>query len=111
MKKYPIASYFVLAYALSWLLWIPAALVITSAEEPPEWTSFLVILGIYGASGAGFIMTGIMDGKDGVRSLLRRVRIWRVGVQWYLVALLAVPTILSTRTGYLRASGKSGGTL
>lgn len=93
MKKYPIVSYFVLAYAISWLLWIPAALVIQSAEEPPGWTFFLVILGIYGASGAGFIMTGIMEGRDGVRSLLRRVRIWRVGVQWYLVALLAVPTI------------------
>jgi membrane protease YdiL (CAAX protease family) len=94
MKKYPIASYFVLAYALSWLLWIPAALVVTSAEEPPEWTFFLVILGIYGASGAGFIMTAIMDGKDGVRGLLRRVRIWRVGAQWYLVVFLTVPASL-----------------
>ena len=74
MKKYPIASYFVLAYALSWLLWIPAALVVTSAEEPPEWTFFLVILGIYGASGAGFFMTGIMDGKDGVRAELLRAQ-------------------------------------
>jgi len=94
MKQNPVVSYFVLAYALSWIVWIPVALVVTSAEEPPEWILLLTILGIYGASAAGFIMTGIMDGRAGVRGLLGRVRVWRIGIQWYAVVFLIIPALL-----------------
>ena len=32
-----------------------------------------------------------MNGKAGVRDLAHRSLRWRVGVQWYLIALLGVP--------------------
>lgn len=94
IKQHPLLSYFVLAYGLSWIIWVPVGWVVTRIDEPPEWLFLLVVLGIYGASGAGFIMTGLVDGKPGVRRLLARVRIWRVGFRWYLVAFLAVPILI-----------------
>jgi membrane protease YdiL (CAAX protease family) len=94
IKQHPLLSYFVLAYGLSWIIWVPVGWAVSRVDEPPEWLFLLVVLGIYGASGAGFIMTGLVDGKPGVRRLLARVRIWRVGFQWYLVAFLAVPILI-----------------
>jgi len=96
IKQHPLLSYFILAYGLSWIIWVPVGWVVSRVDEPPEWIFLLVILGIYGASGAGFIMTGLVDGKPGVRKLLARVRIWRVGFQWYLLAFLAVPLLILT---------------
>jgi membrane protease YdiL (CAAX protease family) len=94
IKQRPLLSYFVLAYGLSWIIWVPVGWFVSRVDEPPEWIFLLVILGIYGASGAGFIMTGLVDGKPGVRELLARVRNWRVGFQWYLVVFLAVPLLI-----------------
>jgi membrane protease YdiL (CAAX protease family) len=47
----------------------------------------------YGLAVAALIMTGLTLGRAGVRALLRRFLIWRVGVQWYLVILFG-PAIL-----------------
>ena len=94
IKRYPLLSYFVLAYGLSWIIWVPVGWVVSQVNEPPEWVFLLVILGIYGASGAGFIMTVFVEGKPGVRKLLARVRIWRIGIHWYLVTFLVIPVLI-----------------
>src|SRR3954451_11623151 len=39
------------------------------------------------------LLTGIVDVRDGVRTLLRRFLIWRVGMHWYLVVLLGPAAI------------------
>ena len=38
-----------------------------------------------------FLVTAATDGRAGVRDLLRRTLRWRVGVGWYLLAILAIP--------------------
>jgi uncharacterized protein len=43
---------------------------------------------------AAFIMTATTEGREGVRDLLRRYVLWRVGIRWYLFALLGVPIIM-----------------
>ena len=94
IKQHPLLSYFILAYGLSWILWVPVGWIFNQVDEPPVWLFPLVILGIYGASGSGFIVTGLVDGKPGVRKLWARVRNWRVGFKWYLVVFLGVPIII-----------------
>ena len=42
---------------------------------------------------AGFIMTGVIQGSAGIRRLLRRIVLWRVGLWWYLFALFGIPAI------------------
>jgi hypothetical protein len=80
MKQRPLASYFVLAYLLSWLLWVPLAVVFNGLTAPPEDLLLLLFVGIYGASAAGIIMTRVVEGKGSVRKLLRRYIDWRVGL-------------------------------
>jgi membrane protease YdiL (CAAX protease family) len=70
-------TFFVLAYALSWLAW-------------PVWA-----LGLYpnpvfsfGPFLAALVVLAITHGKTGVAGLLRRMVRWRVGLGWYAVALL-----------------------
>ena len=38
-------------------------------------------------------MTGLVDGRDGTRAFLRRWVLWRVGVRWYVVALVGPPAL------------------
>jgi membrane protease YdiL (CAAX protease family) len=84
--RYPLASFYVLALALgaSTLVLIvrgvlPAGLALTSASS---------------ASVAGIIMTVVVDGKGGTQAMLRRLLIWRVGIGYWLFALLfLVPAI------------------
>jgi uncharacterized protein len=43
-------------------------------------------------------MTGVIDGKAGIRRLLGRIMLWRVGLRWYLFALVGLPVILTLGT-------------
>lgn len=95
MRRYPLRCYFFLAYAVSWLGWLPLVLSQNGLGLLPFHMSPLGILGgALGPIGSGFLMTAITSGKVGVRQLLRRFLLWRVGVQWYLFALLGIPVLM-----------------
>ena len=83
IKRYPLASYFVLAYAFAWSL---ALLVSVSM--------LFGLLALFGPTAAAIIVTASADGRAGVRALLGRLAIWRVGLRWYVVAL-GLPALLS----------------
>ena len=55
-----------------------------------------LILGLfvgYGFVVATLVMTALVDGRKGIRKLVDRLLLWRVGIQWYLVVLLGVPAV------------------
>jgi membrane protease YdiL (CAAX protease family) len=108
MKQYPLVSYFALAYLLSWLLWVPLALA-DSISEVPEGVFLLLFVGIWGPTVAGFIMTRVVDGREGVSKLWARYRNWRVGFQWYLVVFFAVPVLLAGGMAIYAFQGNSIG--
>ena len=76
VKRHPLVSFFVLAFALSWWAWPLYALGLSPSPIVP------------GPFVAAFIVLAITRGKTGVVGLLRRMVRWRVGVQWYAAALL-----------------------
>ena len=39
-------------------------------------------------------MTGITEGREGVGRLMRHLVLWRVGLRWYLFALIGLPAIM-----------------
>jgi membrane protease YdiL (CAAX protease family) len=43
---------------------------------------------------AAILVTGILSGGAGIRDLLRRFLIWRVGLQWYAIALFLLAAII-----------------
>jgi membrane protease YdiL (CAAX protease family) len=43
-------------------------------------------------------MTGITEGRAGIRRLLGRIVLWRVGFSWYLFALIGIPAVMALGT-------------
>jgi uncharacterized protein len=90
LRRHPLVSYFVMAFALSWL-WFLLAFDVWHLE----------LQGIGGFVGplvgptlSAFVMTAVTQGRSGVLDLLRRMVRWRVGPHWYLVALVAWPALM-----------------
>ncbi len=55
----------------------------------------LALISVLSASLAGIIVTAIVDGRDGLKLMASRLLIWRVGIGYWLFAILfLVPTIL-----------------
>jgi membrane protease YdiL (CAAX protease family) len=80
VRRQPLVAFFVLAFALTW-----AAL---------PWNSFMA----GGPLIAALVVTGIADGRRGLRELRNRVFRWRVGWQWYAAAIL-IPLALAFTSG------------
>jgi uncharacterized protein len=77
VKRHPLITFFLLAYALSWWPWILYAFDLL--PQP--------IAG-FGPFLAAVLMLAITSGKTSIVRLLRRMVQWRVGLGWYAVALL-----------------------
>ena len=95
---HPVLAYFALAFAISWggvLVavggpgGIPAGRVQSEMQLP-----FVVLAMMAGPSIAGILLTGLVDGRAGLRELLHRVLTWRAGARWYAVALLIAPLLV-----------------
>jgi membrane protease YdiL (CAAX protease family) len=87
-RAFPLVAYFVLAYALSWIILVPAGFGLL-----PDSASVLAWLAPFGPAVAAFIVTALTGGRPAVRQLLRRLVQWRVGVRWYLLVLLGIPLL------------------
>lgn len=95
LRAYPLISFFVLTYAVTWALWTPLLVKgIPAFSETRHVPSLATLPGIaIGVTGTAFLMTAVIQGRTGVRRLLQRLTWWNVGVGWYVVALLAIPLI------------------
>jgi uncharacterized protein len=103
LARYPLTSFFVMAFAFSWIAWSPWFLSEDGTgllpHRRPLINSLVVPVGILlGPFLSAFIITGATEGKGGVRRLLRRFVLWRVGLRWYLFALVGVPVVMALGT-------------
>jgi uncharacterized protein len=81
----PVVSYLVLAFAIFWGSWMS----VLFFGAPPRPVS--AVGAILGLTLPAFLITAATDGRAGVHDLLRRMLQWRVGIGWYLLAILAIP--------------------
>jgi membrane protease YdiL (CAAX protease family) len=95
IKRHSVATYFVLAFAVSWIGIFAAAWPKFSRGEAMgiNETLLMFLPMLAGPSLAGIALTSIVDGKDGLRDLFSRIGRWRVGGQWY-AALLIFPILI-----------------
>jgi CAAX protease family protein len=93
MRRWPLISFFVLAYVVTWLLQTPLLIVgipvFSGATHAPS-LSVLPSIAI-GVTGSAFLMTAVTQGSAGIRRLLQRLVWWRVGLHWFAVAMLLIP--------------------
>lgn len=99
LARHPIAGFFVLAYAFSWIAWspwwlgqdglgllpIPGALEVVAVVNP---------LGIFGPAAAALVVIRATEGSAGVRRFWADVTSVRLGLRWWGVGLLGIPAIL-----------------
>lgn len=93
IKKYALVIFFLLAYLFTWSNWLPQALTsrgIASIQVP----GFLSLLAGYGPALAAIIVASLAYGRQGLRELFGRLLRWRVGFQWYLIALF-LPVLIT----------------
>jgi membrane protease YdiL (CAAX protease family) len=75
------AVFFVLAFAITWVVWIPRAFDASWAQEiGAVWT--------YGPAVAAVAAAYITGRRGGVRELGHRVVSWRIGIGWYVVIVV-----------------------
>ena len=96
VRRHPLVSFYVLTYAVSWLLWAP--LVIFGGRLPGPVAFVLLGLGSLVPSTLGLVFIGLLRGKAGVRRVLRRLVHGRIGLRWYL-AVLALAMLVPLAVG------------
>lgn len=96
LKRHPLISFFVIAYGLAWAIEVPLALSANGVLPalPTPIAALVIAAATFAPAAAAFIMTGVLDGKPGVVRLLRRLVLWRVGIQWYVIVLVGIPVIV-----------------
>ena len=88
VRKNSLLFYFIIAYGVSWSFEIPIALsvqgIITS--KVPLWLHYFAS---FGPIIAALIVTGLSDGRRGIRELIARIFKWRLDFGYYVFAILA----------------------
>lgn len=91
-QKYPLISFFLLAIGLTWVFMIPDALGSHGILPFRLSLPLMVVMG-YMPTLAAVIVTGITEGREGIRALFRKLTIVRVGVGWYLFAIFGLAAL------------------
>lgn len=97
---HPVTAFLLMAYTIAWSIFLP---VVLSGEGfgllPFRWPLMPVtsVASVLALALPAFLVTAATGGKDGVRDLMSRCLRWRVGILWYLLALLGllVATLLA----------------
>jgi membrane protease YdiL (CAAX protease family) len=92
VAKYPILTFIFLVYALTWPFFIFE--VMASYEMLPfELPMPIMILQGFMPGLAAIIVTGLISGKAGIRALLSKLLIGRVGFRWYTFAIFSLAAV------------------
>src|SRR5215208_6682830 len=86
VKRHPIIAFFVLAYALAWIIESPLVFLTDSISDTQGLV--IVILASNVPSAVAIVLTAIVFGRGALRKLLGRLLIWRVNPLWYLGVVL-----------------------
>jgi membrane protease YdiL (CAAX protease family) len=86
VQKYPLVTFFVLVFALTWSFMVVDALGSQNILPFRLPIPLLIVMG-YMPTLAAVIVTGLTKGKVGVRALFGKLLIARVGIKWYAFAI------------------------
>jgi membrane protease YdiL (CAAX protease family) len=94
ITRHPVLTYLLLAYVVGWAIFLVP---LFSKEgigllpyHVPFVQVFALLASVIALTGSAFLVTALVDGRAGVRVLARRYVRWRVGVQWYLLAVFGL---------------------
>jgi len=91
IKRYPTAAFFIITFILTEPMSILANYIYDTTQSVPL-TLPIAILGACPLFSA-LVVSIVVGGKTGLLALLRKFTIWRVGLRWYVIALLLQPML------------------
>ncbi len=114
LARKPLLSYFVLSYALFWLALILFIVVVTASglkmDSLPAWAMPLVqITGSWMPTVAALTVTGITEGRTGIKKLLLKFTQFKLPARWYLAALIPLGLALAAAGIYRLGGGAASG--
>jgi uncharacterized protein len=85
--RHPVVTFTVLAYAISWLCWLP---LLADRQDLVGWSAstYLHLLGGLGPAVAALVVTAAVAGRTGVLDLVGRAVAWRGRLRWLALAVL-----------------------
>jgi membrane protease YdiL (CAAX protease family) len=95
LKRYPVASFIVIAFAISWTVVFFSAATIVAGRWEQAGIVALVLVGQFGPTFAALIMTGQLQGKSGVTALLRSSVAVRQPLGLLVFAFLFYPALFA----------------
>jgi membrane protease YdiL (CAAX protease family) len=94
MRQHPLFSFFLMAYAFTWIILIPYVLAEWSLLPKATFYILFFILHTFGPTLSAYIMFRITEGKQGWLNLRSRIKQVRAGWQWYVFILLGIPALI-----------------
>jgi uncharacterized protein len=86
MRSRPLVAFFVLAFGLTWAVWVPRAAGVPVGAAGQLWT--------WAPAAAALLAAALTGGRAAVADLGSRLARWRVGWRWYAVVVLG-PVVFS----------------
>lgn len=90
IKNKQLIVFFALSYIISWTLWILSDVFNSSLLE---------VLGRFGPLVSAVIITGTTNGLLGIKQILKKFCICKVGLSWYIFCFLSTAVIAMTAIG------------
>ena len=86
LRRHSIWVFFLLSYLFSWVCWIP----LSQGSD----SGLFAILGRFGPTFSALFLLLLYEGREGVGDIITRLKIWRVGLRWYLFAFFSTAIIV-----------------
>ena len=96
IRRHSVASYTLLAYAISWIgcLLLAGPKFLRGEVMTMSDLGAMGLMMFAGPSVASITLTYLIDGRTGLGALFSRMRRWRVNVKWYGIAILLPPALI-----------------
>lgn len=93
IRRWPLLSYFLLAYFFTWVIEVPMMLAARGiiTLELPHW---LEAMAAFGPFVAALVVLNVTRGPDGIRELFASLLRWRVSTLWFAAAVVSPFLIL-----------------
>lgn len=101
-----LVAFFAIAFAISWLAWLPSLLISNDLADLPDVAGVLGILGPFGPFVAAFWLTRRDGGPSAVRALWRRGFSRDFDAKWLWPTVLLAPATALVTLGVMAATGQ-----
>jgi uncharacterized protein len=93
--NHPLVAFFALAFGITWGGWA----LLLATRSIASCSTMCILYPGWGPSIAAVIMAVLIGGRIGLGNLMRSLLRWRVGLQWYVVALFVALAVVFTSIG------------